>query len=493
MRSRLSLFAVAALLSTAAPCLAVTGPERPPVPADPFGLPPEAFGKTMSGYFNYGPPQPLPATVADRAEGQAADAAYFEAYPDWDQAYSPATRAEAKRLAAKLKAEAAGLTHEQFVLRVAEIAALADNGHTTIAGSAFSKNTPRLPLRTYWFSDGLFVLRAEAGQADLIGARIDAIDGKPIEQLYQQLKRYSGGADNFRRRRVLPLFESPAMLQAAGVGHESHALTLRGVLADGKPFERRVQAEDRGPAAPVSDTARLLFPAAADDALHMTSLLKEGANLPAAWQDSKHLFSMAPLDHGGLYIALGFNRDADEGPIAAFLTSVLSRISHEKPAYVVLDMRMNGGGDYTTTYWFAQALPQVADKARIYLLTSAGTFSAAITTSAALKEYSIGRAVVVGEPVGDRLAFWAEGNSYRLPNTGINLGYTTGRHDYHSPCTDLATCYWLNAAYPVRVGDLNPDLPAPMSFAAYRQGRDPGLDAIAAREAEVAVKAAAKP
>ena len=490
MFSRLPLFAAAVLLLTAAPALAAPPPQRPPVPADPYGLTPDAFGKTMTAYFNYGPPQPVPATVADRAQGQAADAAYFEAFPDWDQAYSPAARAEAKRLAAKLKAEAAGLTHEQFVLRVAEIAALADNGHTAIGGAAFAKNTPRLPIRAYWFADGLYVLRAIPGQADLLGARIDAIDGRPVESVYASLRRYTGGADNFRRWRATPLFESPAMLSAAGVAREDHALTLRGVLADGKPFERRIEAEDRGPAAPIMNTSRLLFPASSDDATHMVSLLKSGPDTPASWRDSKHLFLMAPLEHGGLYVALGFNRDGDGEPIAPFLASVLDRIAREKPAYVVLDMRMNGGGDYTTTYWFAQALPQVSGKARLYLMTGAGTFSAAITTSAALKEYGEGRVTVVGEPVGDRLAFFAEGNRYALPNTGIGIGYTTGKHDYHAACKDLTTCYWLNQLYPVRVGDLNPDLPAPMTFAAYRQGRDPGLDAVAAREAEVAAKAA---
>ncbi|MBS0295337.1 MAG: hypothetical protein JSR45_03435 [Proteobacteria bacterium] len=489
----ITVLAALSVIAAAAPAAAAPAPERPTPPADPYGLSPEAFDKAMTAYFNYGPPQPMPATVTDRAQGQAADAAYFEAFPDWDQAYSPAAHAEAKRLAARFKAEAANLTHEQFVLRVAEIAALADNGHTAIGGAAFAKNTPRVPLRAYWFADGLYVLRAAAGQSDLIGARIDAIDGRPVEQVYQALRRYTGGADNFRRWRTTPLFESPAMLQAAGVAHETHALTLKGVLADGRPFERRVEAEDRGPSAPISNTSRLLFPATPDDPTHMTSLLKAGPELPASLQDSKHLFAMAPLDHGGLYIALGFNRDADEGPIAPFLSSVLERVAREKPAYVVLDMRMNGGGDYTTTYWFAQALPQVSGKARLYLMTGAGTFSAAITTSAALKQYGEGRVTVVGEPVGDRLAFWAEGNRYALPNTGIGIGYTTGKHDYHSPCTDLNICYWLNWRFPVRVADLNPDLPAPMTFAAYRQGHDAGLDAIAAREAEVAAKAAVKP
>jgi hypothetical protein len=205
--------------------------------------------------------------------------------------------------------------------------------------------------------------------------------------------------------------------------------------------------------------------------------------LPVSLQDRTHVFASAAMPSDGFYIGLAHNADADEGPIAGFLEGALTRIRSEHPAFVVLDMRMNGGGDYTTTYAFARALPEAAGAAHIYVLTSAWTFSAAITTVGALKQAGGDRVRIVGEPVGDRLDFWAEGDSFQLPNAFLVVHYSSGRHVYDGPCSDTTTCFWLNYLYPVRVRSLAPDISAPWTFAAYRDGRDPAIDAVLAREA----------
>src|SRR5689334_4294126 len=213
---------------------------------DPFELDAGAFAKELGRRFQYGPPKPGPAELADPGEGQAADAAYLEAFPDYDRSFSPAAREQARREIAELRSHAAALSHEQFVLRVAHIAALADNGHTAIGENAFRKNTPRVPLRTYWFADGLYVLRASPRHADLLGARIDTIDGRTPEAIFATLREYEGGPDNLRRLRLIPLLESPGLLQAAGVANARQSLVFAGVKADGTRFERRVEAEERG-------------------------------------------------------------------------------------------------------------------------------------------------------------------------------------------------------------------------------------------------------
>jgi hypothetical protein len=214
----------------------------------------------------------------------------------------------------------------------------------------------------------------------------------------------------------------------------------------------------------------------------MVSLLKPGPNLPVYLQQPLKLFTIAPLPRGGLYIALGANMDGDAEPIAPFLDAALARVRQERPAFVVLDMRMNGGGDYTTTYAFARALPGASGMANIYVLTSPFTFSAAITTVSAVKDEGGDRVKIAGEEVGDRLDFWAEGGQFKLPNAFLTVGYTAGRHVYNGPCNDYDTCFWLNYRFPVRVATLKPDIEAPLTFAAYRQGIDPAMVAVYKRE-----------
>src|SRR5690242_12916543 len=87
------------------------------------------FERELKAHFQAGPPLPIPAEVSDQAAGQIADAAYFAQFPDYDKSYSPRAHARAEQMIADLHAHAGELTHEQFALRVSEIAALADNGH----------------------------------------------------------------------------------------------------------------------------------------------------------------------------------------------------------------------------------------------------------------------------------------------------------------------------------------------------------------------------
>ncbi len=208
--------------------------------------------------------------------------------------------------------------------------------------------------------------------------------------------------------------------------------------------------------------------------------------LPLYLRDPGHVFSIAPVERGGLYVALGHNNDADEGRIGDFLSMVLSRISKERPKFVVMDLRMNEGGDYTRTYSFMGAMTSLLEPdGRIYALTSGFTFSAAITTTGAIRMFGGERATIVGSPVGDRLDFWAEGGRFQLPNSFITVGYTSGRHDYHQRCSDFTTCYWLNEFHLVRVPTLDPDIDAPITFAAYKALRDPAMEAVMAREARI--------
>src|SRR5262249_14825624 len=151
-----------------------------------------------------------------------------------------------------------------------------------------------LPLRTYLFADGLRVVWANAANADLLGARIDTIDGRGIDAVYSVIRRYYGGTDAHRRRMLIPMLESPALLQAAGLAQSRDALTLTGVLEGGKPFSRRIDAEQRDRSAWVSSTPRLLYPANTPGN-RMLSLMHDEDPLPVYLRHRSNLFDTEPL------------------------------------------------------------------------------------------------------------------------------------------------------------------------------------------------------
>jgi hypothetical protein len=85
---------------------------------------------------------------------------------------------------------------------------------------------------------------------------------------------------------------------------------------------------------------------------------------------------------------------------------------------------------------------------------------------------------LVGEPVGDRLKFWAEGFEVRLPRTKVEMYLTTAAHDLENGCKLLdQQCFVLDKFMRVAVGKLEP-VPASNTFEDFASGRDRPMDRI---------------
>jgi hypothetical protein len=97
-----------------------------------------------------------------------------------------------------------------------------------------------------------------------------------------------------------------------------------------------------------------------------------------------------------------------------------------------------------------------------------------------LKQAGTDRVTIVGEMVGDRLEFWAEGSVVELSYTGAALLYATERHDYRTGCRPYPDCHGPVVRNPISVPSLAPEIAAPWTIEAYRAGRDPAMEAVAA-------------
>ena len=179
-----------------------------------------------------------------------------------------------------------------------------------------------------------------------------------------------------------------------------------------------------------------------------------------------------------MIVELRQNRSTPGYDIDEFQQLVQRELQARKPRHLVLDMRMNGGGDLTTTRSFMQRLPTLV-LGRIFVLTSPWTFSAAISSTGYLEQAAPDRVTIVGEPVGDRLEFWAEGRPITLTRSGIVISRATQRHDYATGCKPYTDCHGNVVQHPISVRTLEPDVAAPWTLEAYRVGRDPAMEAVA--------------
>jgi len=427
----------------------------------------------MTLRFNPSPPAADFPRAANALEAQRQDLEQFKRLIALDRSYSPQARVLANRSIDALRNSSQVLSWGAFRVALMRVAALADNGHTGVYSSdALRPNA--VPLRVTEFSDGLYVLRAK--EPDLLGARVEKIDGIPVDDVLKKLDALHGGTAPSRRTSSVIWVQSPTILNGLGIAPKPDLTlwTLR--LRNGKTIERALHGETMSKQQSLQDETRWLSPEPiATETKDWRSLLSVDDQLPLPWRDFNKTFRREWIGTSCvLYLQMKAVEDGPDEKIATWTGDTEDLMSARPPCALIFDLRYNGGGDYTNTWRFTHKLPQLMQPgARVYLLTSPQTFSAAITTTAFVKETFGERAVILGEPVGDRMRFLSEGNHGCLPNSKICFHYSTGMHDYAAPCTDWRVCYWLNWIFPVRVKTLNPDERITFSFADYREHHDP--------------------
>lgn len=396
------------------------------------------------------------------AQEMREDVAYFRAaFLDREASLTPETRRAFKTAADDLAARAETLTHSGFVMGVQQLAGIADNAHTEAL--AHEHLRLRLPLDLQWFADGLYVVGAREDLARLLGARVLAMGRHDVDSILARLNQAYGGLPQHVRRISNGLLEQPEVLQGLGLIEDPGrvALTLR--RADGR--------EDRIVVEAVSAESR--------DAAPFARVLDRLPVLPLYLRNPEDsAYSAWLAAQSAIYIRINRN---DDKTLSAALTGILAEVEARRPRHAIVDLRLNGGGNYQLTADFARALPGLLEGGgSLVLITGGRTFSAAIVTAAILKATAGDRTVIVGEPSGDRLRFWSEGDFLTLPNSRLRVHYSDGYHDWAAGYGARDPRYRsnpriaaINRRYSAAAGSLVPDVPVVLSFADYAAGRDP--------------------
>ena len=445
-----------------------------------------AVSFAMFRHFNTAPPAVDYPKPASDLEAQRQDLAYFRKLLALDRSFAPSARLEAERRVTELESRSDALDRAHFRVALMRILALADNGHTHL-DTGKGAGARQLPLRVGVFSDGLYVMRVTEAHQALLGGRVTAIDGMPIDSVVQRLASLRGGTAAWRRLYAALYIVDQDILFGTDIASDAQRSTWSVERADG------TRATDTLRAAPPEEHAPFIFTKRWVSSEPVKAL---GDGWLAALPEKALPLTLADFDTGfrririagtcTMLVQLKGNHDIGNQSIKDFIAATQADMRAASPRAVVLDLRYDDGGDYLNTVGFAKSLPAwVAPGGRIYLLTGPSTFSAGITTAAFVKQAGGERVTILGEPVGDRLTFFAEGNRGCLPNYHLCVSYERGKHDYAHPCPDWDVCFWLNKLYPVHVDTLEPDEAIAMSFADWRQGRDPAFERAVALSAFV--------
>ena len=402
-----------------------------------------------------------------------------------DKSFTAAQRAAFEGFVTGAMARAATSSAKDLVLDVMRAVAIPRNGHTT---PMVGRLLDALPIRLWWFSDGLYIVSTAQGFDDILGARIENFGNLTADKSLALVAPYISGTDQRIRSLSASYLTSPMVLSRIGALAEKGdvPLTLRFPTGEVKTVNLgKVITPDPGDLRePVFYGSSALIPDDKDKPGRWVHVL-DGLNhrSPGYGRPAPMAVRWIGSSEKVFYVRSNFLHSEGKDRLADDLFGVLQdEVVPKQPKFVVIDLRLNNGGNFFEAMLFTQALPKlIPPNGHIFVLVGRATFSAALVTVAMLKRSGPDNVTLIGEPMGDRGYFWAEPDVKILPNSKIPVFYSTKFEDFEQGCSGNADCYWPAAVFAHGTISIEPEVEIDVSFADYAAGRDPVLDAALKR------------
>ncbi len=319
-------------------------------------------------------------------------------------AFHSVSRETFERAVAELDAAIPSLQEFEIIVRLQQILAMVGDAHTTF--STFPPKTfRRYPLSLVWFGGDLRVTRTVAAYRRALGGRVVRIGESGVADASAKVSRLVPQENDYWARFVSPGYmTSPEVLFTLKIlpGIERGQWTFED--AEGKQFSMEMSA------------------VSPDEKIEWLSTLKE-VPLYRQRQDEQFWFTLLP-DSQTLYVNLrgypdtnAFKRIADD---------LLKLIDASPPKRLVIDVRQNTGGDFNKGRYLLSGLKKrdaFRNRGSVYVITGRATQSAAMVNALDFRKEL--NAVLVGEPTGGRPNSYSENDAFRLPNSNLEVSYST--------------------------------------------------------------------
>lgn len=391
-----------------------------------------------------------------------------------DRSLSPAERVHFAEAVEAIRSSLDQLSDAQVIMQIASAIAIADEPHTRLLLLRNATELRRLPIRIWWFQDGLYIIRTTAEYRGLLGCRLDQFDGLPARQARDLVGRAFAGNPSWRDYLTTYTLTSPEALHGLGVTRQLDQVEI-GVSGCRQAGRRTVRpmplvrsgrtVESWWDLSPLRESPHGI-------GAHVLGDGRRGLPLYLRNPTANYVFEHLP-ESGALYFQFNRSDNADGETMAAFGERLLREIEVRRPRALVLDVRFNTGGNLSLSRELFQRLNERTANVARYVITGRTTFSAGI--SAIGQFLSGGPATIVGELPGDDIDHWSEGGYVRLPNSGIEVDFQTVFHSYsRQPCPRDISCVEMS------IDSIEPTLIVSPSWQYYLAKRDVAMDAVLA-------------
>lgn len=345
----------------------------------------------------------------------------------------------------------------EIVAGIGRIVASFGYGHTGIDWMGSPVKGHIVPVSLYLFNDGLYIEGADKKYSDLLGAKVVAVEGMPIEKAMKVLKPLFNAENEFwYYAHGLDFLAIPEALHAQKITKELKSKITYTLEKDGKRFDRVFDAVD-GFHLPrrygFSETKDNWV--SARDVSITPNYLK---NL-----DKIYYYEYIP-EQKTVYVRQSQIQDDPDKPIPAFYKEVFDFIRKNDVEKLVIDVRLNGGGNNYKNKPIITGIietEKINKPGKLFVIIGRRTFSACQNLVNEFSNYT--NATFVGEPTGENINFYGDNRRVDLPKSKIPV-YLSFAWWQDKP-------QWENADWTA------PHYAVDMSFEDYKTNKDPALSA----------------
>jgi tetratricopeptide (TPR) repeat protein len=405
----------------------------------------------------------LPVNEAE-SEKWRADLRYMaEEMPKWhNNLYHKISREEFVAAVKQLHERIPQLARHEIIVEMAKIVARVGDGHTNIYPTRDPKIAfHSLPIKLYLFKDGLFVRAAAGENAKLVGARVLKIGNfSPAEavlKVREMVGRDNAMGVNFFAAFLLTI---PEVLHALKISDRIDAVSFVVEQADKKRQTVRLKQSGLVEMLPADTDTSWLNKEGWVDMRDNSSGAK-----PLWLKDPLNKFWFEYLPETRIvYAQINQVMNKDGETLADFSARLLASVEADQAEKLVLDLRLNRGGNGTLLR------PLVVDlirskfnrKGKLFAIIGRSTWSASQFLLNDLEQYT--NVQFVGEPSGSRGNVYGDSRRITLPNSGMTVR--------------VSVYYWQDwSPWDTRPWTA-PHLTAELASEDYRSNVDPALNLI---------------
>ncbi|MFZ1370200.1 MAG: tetratricopeptide repeat protein [Ferruginibacter sp.] len=330
-------------------------------------------------------------------------------------------------------------------------------GHTDIGWRESPVKYHVAPVSFYWFSDGIYAEGTQKNYSNVLGAKLVKVEGIPVQKALESIKPLVPAEnDQYFKAFGLDYLAIPEALHAQHITKELKKTVTYTFEKDGKTFEQSFNAVDA-----------FRFPRkygfVTNDKDWVSS--RNQNSTPHYLKDLEKIYFYEYLPGSKtLYVRHSQVQDDPQEAIPAFYKRVFDFIDKHDVERLVLDVRLNGGGNNYKIKPIVTGIienKKINKPGKLFVIIGRRTFSACQNLVNELSNYT--NALFVGEPTAENVNFYGDNRRVELPKTKTPVF--------------LSFAWWQDKPQWENAPWLAPQLAVDMNFEEYRSNKDPILDA----------------